>query len=155
MADATKTFMKKSGDLIPAGETVRGVIIAEPKGGAWRRGLSQASTLGSAIADAHDSRKETVAPEGAVAEWPESPAFWLVLTDRQLHVFAGKMGSSQAGPGAAHYPFDRIASANYEKKLTISKLDISFTDGSAIELGVAKQKTKPFVEALEAQFASA
>jgi hypothetical protein len=155
MADATKTFMKKSGDLIPAGETVRGAIIAEPKGAAWRRGLSQASTLGSAIVDARDSRKESAAPEGAVAEWPESPAFWLVLTDRQLHVFAGRMGSSQAGPGSAHYPFDRIASASYEKKLTISKLEISFTDGSGIELGVAKQKTKPFVEALESQFANA
>jgi len=155
MADATKTFMKKSGDLIPAGETVRGAIIAEPKGGAWRRGLRQASVLGSAVVDARDSRKESAAPEGAVAEWPESPAFWLVLTDKQLHVFAGRMGSSQAGPGAAHYPFDRIATANYDKKLTISKLEISFTDGSGIELGVAKQKTKAFVEALESQFANA
>ena len=152
MADATKTFMKKNGELIPAGESVRGVIIAEPKGGAWRRGLRQASTLGSAVVDARDSRKESEAPEGAVAEWPESPAFWLVLTDSQLHVFAGRMGSSQAGPGAAHYSFDRIANANYDKKLTISKLDISFNDGSSIELGVAKQKVKPFVEALQSQF---
>jgi hypothetical protein len=153
--DQTKTFMKKSAELIPAGETVRGVIIAEPKGGAWRRGLRQASTLGSAAVELRDRKKESAAPEGAAAELPESPAFWLVLTDKQLHAFEGRMGSANAGPGAAHYPFDRIASANYDKKLTISKLEISFTDGSAIELGVAKQKTKPFVEALESQFSRA
>jgi hypothetical protein len=153
--DPAKTFLKKNAELIPAGETVSGVIIAEPKGGAWRRGLRQASTLGSAVVDARDSRKESAAPEGAVAEWPESPAFWLVLTDKQLHVFEGRMGSSKAGPGSAHYPFERIASALYDKKLTISKLEISFTDGSALELGVAKQKVKPFVEALEQRFANA
>src|SRR5687767_13215580 len=102
--DQTKTFMKKSAELIPAGETVRGVIIAEPKGGAWRRGLRQASTLGSAAVELRDRKKESAAPEGAAAELPESPAFWLVLTDKQLHAFEGRMGSSNAGPGAAHYP---------------------------------------------------
>ena len=106
--DVTKTFMKKNADLVPPGETVSGVIIAEPKGAAWRRGLRQASTLGSAVVDARDSRKETAAPEGAAAELPESPAFWLVLTDKQLHAFAGRMGSSQVGPDAAHYSFDQI-----------------------------------------------
>jgi hypothetical protein len=153
--DQTKTFLKKSADLIPPGENVRGVIIAEAKGGAWRRGLSAASALGSAAAELRDRRKAEGSAEGAAAEWPESPAFWLVLTDKQLHAFEGRMNSSTAGPAGVHLPFDRIASAKYNKKLMISKLEITFDDGSAIELDVAKQKTKPFVEALESQFGAA
>lgn len=153
--DQTKTFMKHGAGLLPPGETVRGAIIAEAKGGSWRRGLQAASTLGSAAVELRDRKAEPGAPQGAAAEWPESSAFWLVLTDKQLHVFEGKMGTSKVGPGAAHYPFDRIARASYNKKLMISKLEIAFTDGSGIELDVAKQKTKPFVEALESQFSPA
>lgn len=152
--DQTKTFMKKSAELIPPDETVRGVIVAEAKGGAWRRGIAAASAAASAIADARASRKETGA-DGDAARWPESSAFWVVLTDKQLHAFEGSMASSKAGPGAAHYPLERIASMRYNKKLMISKLEISFADGSSLELDVAKQKTKPFVEALESRFTPA
>jgi hypothetical protein len=148
--------MKDHADLVPAGETVRGVIIAEGKGGSWRRGLRAASALGSVIADARASKQGADdAPGGAAGEMPESPAFWLVLTDKALHAFEGRVGSSKVGPAAAHYSFDRIASAKYDKKLTISKLEIAFTDGSAMELDVAKQKVKPFIEGLESRFSPA
>ena len=37
--DQQKTFLKHNSALIPADESVMGVVIAEPKGGAWRRGM--------------------------------------------------------------------------------------------------------------------
>ncbi|HEX2294422.1 MAG TPA: hypothetical protein VHN37_03855 [Actinomycetota bacterium] len=152
--DRAKQFMKKNAGRIPAGEQVQGVIIAEAKGGAWRRGVAGA---GSATAmPAHDAREKERTGEmaasagGEAAKWPAASIFWLVLTDKQLHVFEGRVNSQEVGASAS-YPRDRIARMDYQKKLLISKLDIGFADGSSVELDVAKQKMGPFVEALGAR----
>ena len=153
--DRAKQFMKKNADQIPADEQVRGVIIAEAKGGAWRRGLAGA---GSATAvPAHEAREKERTEEqsraagGDAAQWPAAAIFWLVLTDKQLHVFEGHINSQNVGPGVARYPLDGIAAMDLQKKLLISKLTVSFKDGSSVELDVSKQKVQPFVDAIGAR----
>lgn len=151
--DRAKQFMKKNADRIPAGETVRGVIIAEAKGGAWRRGMAAAGPATAALG--HDGREkeraETRQQEGGdAARWPAASMFWVVLTDKQLHVFEGQPNSQNLGSGSASYPLERIGSMDYDKKLLISKLTVTFVDGSSIELDVAKQKMQPFVDAMSA-----
>ena len=149
--DRAKQFMKKNGDRIPGDEQVQGVIIAEAKGGAWRRGLAGA---GSATAmPGHDAKEKARTEEmaasagGDAGSWPAGSIFWLVLTDKQLHVFEGRVNSQEVGASFA-YPRDRIAAMDYQKKLLISKLNVRFSDGSAVELDVAKQKMQPFVDAI-------
>ena len=150
--DRAKQFMKKNADAIPAGESVRGVLIVETKGGAWRRGLSDAGGVIPGVAaelvgrNADDARTGG----GAAARWPEGSLFWAVITDRQLHVFEGLPNSQKLGSGAAHYPLADVARMDYEKKLLISKLTVHFADGSAVELDVSKQKVQPFVDAISA-----
>lgn len=154
MADATKQFVKKHSDLIATDERVQGALIVEGKGGSWRRGLRAAGrgALVEALVPIGDAKQGEGDVEGEVAAWPSSSAFWVVLTDKQLHVFAGRMGSSQVGPASAHYPLERIARMRYDKKLLISKLTVEFQDGTSTELDVAKQKTQPFVDAMRARF---
>lgn len=151
--DREKQFMKKNADKIPAGEDVRGVIIAEAKGGAWRRGISIGAKGDAAASHNADekARAEGQQAGGDAGTWPAASIFWLVITDKQLHVFEGRVNSQDAGPGAAHYPLDRIAQMNYEKKLLISKLTVQFVDGSEITLDVSKQKVQPFVDAISAR----
>ncbi len=151
--DRAKQFMKKNGDRIPGGEQVQGVIIAEAKGGAWRRGMAVAgSATGTLAHDAKEkARTEAVAASagGDASQWPSGSIFWLVLTDKQLHVFEGRLNSQEVG--ASHsYSRDRIARMDYQKKLLISKLNVAFADGSSVELDVAKQKMGPFVDAIGA-----
>lgn len=149
-----KRFMKKNADLVPPSEQALAVLIAESKGGAWRRGIGAASPIGGAIADLRKD-KAGQQTEGEVAAWPSGSAYWLVLTDSQLHVFEGAMGSSKAGPAAAHFPLERLAAIKLNKKLLISKLEVSFKDGSSVELDLAKQPVKPFMEAVEARIPAA
>ncbi len=153
--DRAKQFMKKNADQIPAGEQVQGVIIAEAKGGAWRRGRAHAGSATAVLA--HEAQEKARTEEqretagGTAAEWPAAVMFWLVLTDKQLHVFEGHLNSQKVGPGTAHYPLDSIAGMDYQKKLLISKLTVSFRDGSSVELDVSKQKVQPFVDAIGAR----
>ena len=152
-------FMKKNSDKIPAGENVSAAIIAEPKGGAWKRGLQaggrQSGLIGAVATSAIAGKIDT--PEtghsGDVASWPDAPAFWIVLTDKQMHVFGGRVGSNEI-TGGTSYSWDRVADIKVDKKLFISKLDISFKDGTSLELGLAKQKLQPFIEATQARFPS-
>jgi hypothetical protein len=159
--DRKKQFLKKNPDLIPSDEEVLGVVIAEAKGGAWRRGIAagveSVSQLGSAAMDAAESlrSREPDVAAGDAARWPDSAIFWVAITNKQLHAFEGRVNSQEAGPGAAHYQLDRIAEMRFEKKLLISKLSVSFRDGSSLELDISKQNVKPFVEAIEARSASA
>lgn len=150
--DRKKQFLKKNSDLVPAGEEVLAVVIAEPKGGAWRRGMR--THQAGLIANALSSVGEKPGPggdEGEVSTWPDARLFWLVLTDKQLHAFEGRVNSQDAGPGAAHYPLERIAGMTLDRKLLISKLNVSFKDGTGVELDVSKQKVEPFVEAINAR----
>ena len=149
-----KRFMKKNADLVPPGEQVLAALIAEGKGGILRRGIGTASALGGAVMDIRKD-KDGQHAEGDVAAWPAAAAFWLVLTDSQLHVFEGAVGSSKAGPAAAHYPLERLAAIKLNKKLLISKLEVSFKDGTSVELDLAKQPVKPFMEAVEARLPAA
>lgn len=150
-------FMKKNADKIPAGEQVLAAIIAEPKGGAWKRGLAAGGRQGGLIGTVATSAisKAIDTPEtgdsGDVASWPEAPAFWIVATDKQMHVFGGRVGSTDVDPGGAHYPWDRLARVAVDKKLLISKLNIAFKDGTELELGLAKQKLQPFIDAAQAK----
>ncbi len=149
--DRAKQFMKKNADRIPAGENVQGVIIAEAKGGAWRRGMAVAGSATAAIG--HDAREKERTEEiaatagGDAGAWPAGSIFWLVLTDKQLHVFEGRVNSQEVGASQS-YPRDQIAAMDYQKKLLISKLNVRFSDGSSVELDVAKQKMQPFVDAI-------
>lgn len=148
--DPAKRFMKKNGDRVPGGEQVQAVLIAEAKGGAWRRGLAAAGPATATIG--HDAKEKARAEASAASaggdasQWPAASLFWLVLTDKQLHVFEGRVNSTDIG-GSQSYPRDRIASIDLQKKLLISKLTVAFRDGSSVELDVAKQKTAAFVEA--------
>ncbi len=152
--DQTKTFMKHHSELIPSEENVLGVIIAEPKGGAWRRGMSAAGSIPDAIAGAAKLGEPQQATDGDASTWPGTPAMWVVVTDKQLHAFGGQMSTTKLSGESAHYPYDRIDQLRLDKKLLISALHVSFKDGSSLELGIAKQKTKPFVEAIESRFAT-
>ncbi|HYP22694.1 MAG TPA: hypothetical protein VEV43_03900 [Actinomycetota bacterium] len=151
--DPAKRFMKKNGDRIPGGEQVQAVLIAEAKGGAWRRGMAAAGPATATIG--HDAKEKARAEQtaasagGDAAQWPAASMFWLVLTDKQLHVFEGRTNSSDVA-GSQSYPRERIASIDLDKKLLISKLNVAFRDGSSVELDVAKQKTGPFVDAIRA-----
>ena len=147
--DRKKRFLDKNPELAPVGEDIRGVLVAEPKGGAWRRGMSQASTVGDAVMSL---KKDEQAPEeGDLALWPNANFLWLVLTDKQLHVFEGRVGSPKAGPAAAHYPLERIADMSLDKKLLISKLIVAFNDGGSVEVDIAKQKVQDFIDAMPAR----
>jgi hypothetical protein len=152
--DRKKQFLKKNPDLIPADEDVKGVVIAEVKGGAWRRGIQagveSASVLGGAALDAATMNKTQEAGVGEAGAWPEAPIFWVAITDKQLHAFEGQVNSQKAGPAAAHYPLDRIARFDYEKKMLISKFTVAFRDGSSIVLDITKQKVQPFIDAVQA-----
>lgn len=148
--DREKQFMKKNAAKIPAGEQVRGVIIAEAKGGAWRRGMAATSTAAEIAHDTVEKQRQT-AGSGVSAAWPAASIFWLAITDKQLHVFEGRVNSQDAGPGEAHFPLSEIAGMDYDKKLLISKLTVTFRDGSAITLDVAKQKVQPFVDAISSR----
>jgi hypothetical protein len=152
--DRAKQFMKKHADQIPAGENVLGVIIAEAKGGAWRRGFAEAVGEGADSDEHADSERglgeERRASGGSDAtSWPAAVIFWLVITDKQLHVFEGQVNSQNIGPGTASYPLERIKGMDYDKKLLISKLTVNFGDGSSIELDVSKQKVQPFIDATQ------
>ena len=150
-----KRFMKKHADRIPAGEQVKGVIIAEAKGGAWRRGMAAAGPATAAIGYAsREKARSEEAREGSggdAAKWPTGAMFWTVITDKQLHVFEGHSNTQNLGSGSASYPLDRIAGMDYDKKLLISKLTINFADGSSIVLDVSKQKMQPFLDATAAR----
>jgi hypothetical protein len=147
--DRKKRFLDKNPELAPVGEEIRGVLVAEPKGGAWRRGMSQASTVGDALMSL--KKGEQPPEEGDLALWPNSNFLWLVLTDKQLHVFEGRSGSPKAGPATAHYPLERIAEMRLDKKLLISKLIVAFNDGGSVELDISKQKVQDFIDAMPAR----
>jgi hypothetical protein len=147
--DRKKRFLDKNPELAPVGEEVLGVLVAEPKGGAWRRGMSQASTVGDALMSL--KKGEQAPEEGDLAAWPNSSFLWLVLTDKQLHVFEGRVGSPKAGPAAAHYSLERIAEMSLDKKLLISKLNVTFKDGGSVVLDISKQKVQPFIDAIPAR----
>ena len=147
MVDVAQTFVKKNAALIPAGETVLAAVLADAKGGAWRRGMQQAGSLTDAIASLGSSNEPQEGVWGDALSWPEGSTFWVVLTDRGLHVFPGLMGVGKALPGGTHYPLDRIERMTLDKKLMVSRLHIVFKDGSAVELDLAKQKVNGFIEA--------
>ncbi|HYI45247.1 MAG TPA: PH domain-containing protein [Actinomycetota bacterium] len=153
--DRKKQFLKKNPDLIPSDEDVQGVVIAEVKGGAWRRGITagieSTGVLATAAVDLASSNKSQATGVGDAGAWPEAPIFWVAITDKQLHAFEGKVNSQEAGPAAAHYPLDRIASFDYQKKMLISKFTVAFRDGSSIELDITKQKVQPFIDAVQAR----
>jgi hypothetical protein len=151
MVDVTKAFVKKNAALIPAGETVLAAVLADAKGGAWRRGMQQAGSLTDAIASLGKSNEPQEGVSGDAHSWPEGTTFWLVLTDKHLHVFPGLMGVGKALPGGVVYPLDRIGVVSVDKKLMISKLHIAFKDGSAVELDLAKQNVKAFIEAAQSR----
>jgi hypothetical protein len=122
----------------------------------WRRGIASSGTAGDLAMSVGGSR--SVSDDGGDADraaWPGSKLVWLVLTDKQLHAFEGRLNSQEAGPGAAHYPLDRIRSMRLEKKLLISKLHVEFIDGEMLELDVSKQKTQDFIDAMSGRFGSA
>jgi hypothetical protein len=151
MVDVTKAFVKKNAALIPAGESVLAAVLADAKGGAWRRGMQQAGALTDAMASFGRSDEPESGVWGDALSWPEGNTFWIVLTDQQLHVFPGLMGVGKALPGGAHYPLDRIARMTVDTKLMISQLHLVFADGSAVELDLSKQKVKAFVEAAQSR----
>jgi hypothetical protein len=147
--------------LIPQDETVRAVLRGLPKGEVARRGASGQLLVAS--------RPTPIThKEGHAAEWPNRFArhgsvpdawsdkadwfFWVVVTDKQLHAFEGRIRKRwnepvAAGPEGAHYPLDQIAEMTFKKGL-ISQLAIYFKDGSSVELEFGNQKLDLFLEAI-------
>ena len=154
MADATKAFVKKNAALIPAGETVLAAVMAAAKGGAWRRGMQQAGALTDAMASFGRTNDPEQGVWGDALSWPEGNTFWVVLTDQQLHAFPGLTGVGKALSGGAHYPLGRIAGVTLDQGPLISHLRIAFTDRSAVELDLAKQKVVAFTEATQSRIRS-
>ena len=151
MVDVTKAFVKKNAALIPAGESVLAAVMADAKGGAWRRGMQPAGALTDAIASFGRSDEPEAGVWGDALSWPEGNMFWVVLTDQQLHVFPGLMGVGKALPDGAHYPLDRIGRMSVDKKLLVSQLHVGFRDGSAVELELAKERAKAFIETAQSR----
>ncbi len=154
MADVTKAFVEKNVALIPASETVLGAVMADAKGGAWRRGRRQAGALTDVMASFGRTNEPEQGVWGDALAWPEGNTYWVVLTDQQLHAFPGLTGVGKALPGGAHYPLGRIAGVTLAEKLLISHLHIAFTDGSAVELDLARQKVEAFMEAAQSRIRS-
>lgn len=159
--DAVKAFQETNPGLVPGDETIRAVIRVIPKGEASRRAAQANARL-------PNPKPTPIAYEGIAARWPTAFAlhasepntwsadldwmFWIVLTDKQLHVFEGKGGrgwtmNREAGPEAAHFPLEEIRDIWFDKG-AISQLHIRFEDGSVVELEAGMQKFDRFVEAI-------
>lgn len=146
--DVAQQFAELGDGLIPRDESILGVLRATPKGEIFRRG----SIYGG-------MRSLPMTYEGEAAGWPHLFAqdksrpgywrapgdwyFWIVLTNKHLHVFEGRTGKrakpERPGPEAAHFPVDRIEEIRYTKQWGISDLTIWFKDGSSVELDVVRQ----------------
>jgi hypothetical protein len=158
--DWADKFRQLNVELVPPDETIRAVIQALPTGEMWRRGSRYRLPLG---------RRRRIALEGTAATWPHHFAsdasdpdrwssktdwfFWVVISDRQLHVFEGHWGrgllktNPTAGPEAAHFPLDQIDGIGFNQGM-VSQLVIAFKDGSSIELEAPLQRFDAFREAV-------
>ena len=146
--------MDENAGRLPAGENVLAVLSAEAEGGALRRGLVEAGS-GTALGDYEDRERARAEEQrrnatGDAARWPAAPTYWLVLTERHLHVFEGSVSSDEAGPGASSYARERIAAVEYRRRFLVSKLTVRFSDGSSIDLDVGRQKVRRFVDEIAA-----
>lgn len=165
--DAASTFSEVGAGLIPPDESVRAVIRVMPAGEATRRSarMNLVMLLLRAVVPA---RRVPIALEGTAARWPTAFAadegdptvwsrdnnwfFWLVLTDRRLHVIEGRLGKGwsgkpTAGPETASFLLDEVDEIVFNKSL-ISQFDIWFKDGSSIQLEAGAQKLDAFLDAI-------
>ncbi|HEV3472700.1 MAG TPA: hypothetical protein VG408_05775, partial [Actinomycetota bacterium] len=146
--------------LIPEDETIRAVVRALPLGEGFRRS-SQANVTpsptpmrltGEAAAWPHYFARHASMPEA----WSEDVHwfFWIVITDKHLHVFEGRFGKrwntgETAGPESARFPLDLIDEIWFDERLGISQLSIWFEDGSSIDLDVGRQQFASFLAAIK------
>ncbi|HEV3472373.1 MAG TPA: PH domain-containing protein [Actinomycetota bacterium] len=158
--DSTKRFIEIAHGLIPEDETIRAVVRALPLGEGFRRS-SQANVTpsptpmrltGEAAAWPHYFARHASMPEA----WSEDVHwfFWIVITDKHLHVFEGHFGKrwntgETAGPESARFPLDRIHEIWFDERIGISQLSIWFEDGSSIDLDVGRQQFAAFLAAIK------
>lgn len=147
--------------LIPFGEHVQAVIRAVPHGqaaassGAEMR-LGAAGVLVGAAARKLSADKEQLEVTGGLSErWPEEAAlYWLVLTDRALHVFAtSKKQPKVLDPNSAEFALGEVERLDMGQSFMVKPMKFAFTDGSAVTVDcVAGIKTDEFVAAAGRSF---
>lgn len=156
--DSAKRFTEIAGGLIPADETIRAVIRALPLGAGFRRASQSDLTpptpmrlTGEAAAWPHHFARHASAADA----WSDDLHwfFWIVITDKHLHVFEGHSGKrwdtgETAGPESARFPLDRIDEIWFDERAGISPLSIWFKDGSSIDLDVGRQQFGSFLTAI-------
>lgn len=156
--DSTKRFIEIAGGLIPEDETIRAVIRALPLGEGFRRSsqgnpaTSPIRLTGEAAAWPHHFARHASIPDA----WSDDIRwfFWVVITDKSLHVFEGHFGKrwntgETAGPESARFPLDRIDEIWFDERLGISQLSIWFKDGSSVDLDVGRQQFASFLTAIK------
>lgn len=165
LAKFLKANGKKNPQFLPPGEQPVALLVAGPGEGAWERLKSAPSIIaqkvagetliGTVVSSVLKPGEEPGAEAGDAAAWPRSDYVWIVLTDRQLHVFEGVKESRIVGKASAHYPLSRITAVHFEKKAILSRFRITFTDGSVIDLDAYRgQRPEDFAEVMAARFPS-
>ena len=157
--DNVRKFQEAGAGLVPEDETVRAAIRALPRGEPWRR--SREMNLRIPVAP----KPTTIDLEGKASGWPARFAlheadpnaystkidwfFWIVITDKAMHVFEGHVGTGlkdepTAGPEGMRFGLDEIQEIWFDQNAGISQLSISFDDGSSIDLDVGRQDFDAF-----------
>ena len=142
--DAAKEFQKVNVGLIPSDETILAVVQTVPKGES-SRGVQEGDPPPpiSYRGEAASWPNRTARQDSAPGRWSKDILwfFWVVVTDKRLHVFEGRMAmfrrNLRAGPEAARFELDRIEEIRLDRPDGfIWELAIRFKDGSRVELDV-------------------
>lgn len=149
--------------LIPFGERVEAVIRATSEGRVAAHSVGPEMTLGAAgalVGAAARKLSKTNEPEmvgGIAARWPgEASLYWIVLTDRALHVVVADEGPSNVtGSSGAAFAHDEVERLEVGQSFVIKPMKFVFTDGSAVTVDCAGGiKTDDFMEAAGRAFSS-
>jgi hypothetical protein len=117
--------------------------------------MGAAGVLAGAAARKLSARKEPDIGGGLSARWPKDAAFyWLVLTDRAMHVFRGTKDHPKVlDPNEALFALDEIESLEIGQSFGFKPMRFVFTDGSAVSVDSgAGAKIDEFVRAAQRAF---
>lgn len=136
--DAKKDFLNdpQKVALIPSEERVEAVIRTMPHGQASGAGaemrLGAAGVLVGAAARKLSAQKDPDVVGGLSTRWPADAAFyWLVLTDRALHVFRTTKKQPKAlDPNGAVFALNEIERLDIGQSFVVKPMKFVFTDQS-------------------------
>lgn len=145
--DAKRDFEKdpQKVALIPSDERIEAVIRAMPKGSAAGQSFGPQMRLGAAgaligaAARKLSEQGERDVSSGLSTRWPsDALLYWLVLTDRALHVFrTTKQQPRSLDASGARFGFDEIERLEIGQSFMVKPMRFDFTDGSAITVDCA------------------